>query len=436
MKKIYYFLITAEVILGLLFMYFAYQWLNTPESGILEPKTVFTGALASINGLFLKYFPKKWEKDKPCPFDEKILHENQEAILYATVEELEKELFEKFNINLKNKLLIEKNGENEILLPAIILTQNEVTISSTLSETIDNNPINKDFINTLRKQCGHRIWENPTYRLMNIAKNTNELSIGESSYFQTLSTCDIHYYNFMDKTNHMINGKGKEYNNWFTKLRDIIIYNQFSSVSASLGCSTLLMLKNPNTKIYEYYIVDNSKVKNAKSTKHVIPAFMFQPTKKIKDEKDFRLQSDLTTQILKEFGEELLGLEKLEEINDYEKLQAEMNKNKVLRRLRTLLKEEKAMIKTLGVSLDVYRLRPEILTILIIDDEKFFKQFNKSRTLSWEASEIGLDGLMTIDVNDEQAYLDLIFNKEKPLVSPGAACLKLGRDFMINEYLQ
>ena len=433
MKKLYYFLIGMEVILGGLFLYFAYSWVNMPESQILEPKTVFTGALAGLNTLILKYFPKKWENKKPCPFDEKILHKNQDTILYSTFEKLEKELFEKFNINFRKKILIEKNGENKILLPAIILTQNEIQISNTLSKTVDTNPINDNFIDTLEKQCGHRIWQNPTYRLMNIDTDTNELSIGQSTYYQTLSTCDIHYYNFMDKNNNMINGEGKEYNDWLRKLRNIIVYNQFSTVSASLGCSTLLMLKNPKSKIHEYYIVDNSKIKNAKNTKHVIPAFMFQPTKKIKNNEDFRLQSDLTTQILKEFGEEFLGLEELEEINDYEKLQAEMNKSKVLKKLKKLLENKKAIIKVLGVSLDIYSLRPEILTTLIIDDEKFFKQFNQTRKLSWEASDS--DGLMIIDVNDEQTYLDLIFNKERPLVSPGAACLKLGREYMLNQYL-
>ena len=436
MKKLYYFLIGMEIILGGLFLYFAYSWINTPESQILEPKTVFTGALAGLNTLILKYFPKKWEDKKACPFDEKILYKNQDTILYSTFEELERELFEKFNINFKNKLLIEKNGENEILLPAIMLTQNEVKISNTLSKTVDTNPINEDFIEILKKQCGQRIWQNPTYRLMNIDTDINELSIGESTYYQTLSTCDIHYYNFMDKNNHMINGEGEEYNNWLTKLRNIIVNNQFSTVSASLGCSTLLMLKNPKNKIYEYYIIDNSKIKNAKSSKHVIPAFMFQPTKKIQNNEDFRLQSDLTTQILKEFGEELLGLEELEEINDYEKLQAEMDKNKVLKKLKKLLENKKAIIKILGVSLDVYRLRPEILTTLIIDDENFFKHFNQERKLSWEALETNSDGLMIVTVDDEQTYLDLIFNKERPLVSPGAACLKLGREYMLNKYLK
>ncbi len=436
MKKLYLFLIGIEIILSVLFVYLAYLWANMPNSPSLELKTALTAALIGINGLLLKYFPKKWEENIPCPFDEKILQNNKNTILYTTFEELKNELFEQFNIDFTNKILTEKIGDNEILLPAIVLTHNEVSISQTLSLVRDTNPVNEDFIKILKEQCGHKIWDNPTYRLMNIDTYTNELIIGQSSYYQTLSTCDIHYYNFMKKNNNMVYGKGKEYEKWLTDLKNIVVNNQFNTVSASLGCSTLLVLKNYNTNKFQYYIVDNSKIKNAKNTKHVIPSFMFQPTRQLINNEDFRRQSDLITQILKEFGEELLGLKNLETINDYDQLQAAMNSNKILKKLKELLAQKKAIIKILGISLDVYRLRPEILTTLIIDDKEFFYDFNKKRKLSWEASEEDSDGLMIVNLDDEQAYLKLIFNKEKPLVSPGAACLKLGREYVINHYLK
>ena len=113
-----------------------------------------------------------------------------------------------------------------------------------------------------------------------------------------------------------------------------------------------------------------------------------------------------------------------------------MNNNKVLKKLNELLIQKKAIIKILGVSLDVYRLRPEILTTLIIDDKEFFYLFTKKRKLSWEASEEDSNGLMILNIDDKQTYLNLIFNKEKPLVSPGAACLKLGREYVLNHVLK
>jgi len=427
-------LIGLEVTLGLVAVYFAYLWYLMPESNILEPKNVLTVGIMTLVGFALRFIPKN--DNAECPYDSKLLHSNHAPILNSTFEKLKNELFEAHNLNLNDKLLSEKNGNNLIYLPAIILTREEIKISETLSNTRDTNVINENFINILQKQCGHKLWNNPTYRLMNIDTNEHQLVIGHSDYFKTLSTCDFHYYNFMKKNSTMINGFGEEYENWFLKLKDIIINNQFTTVSASLGCSTLLIVKNYDTNIYEYFIVDNSKTKNAKDTKHVIPAFMFQPTKQVQSNNDFKLQADIKIQVLKEFAEELLGMEELERVNDYKALTVKMKENKVLKLLNNLLENGEATFKILGVSLDIYRLRPEILTTLIIDNEKFYKQFNKNRKLSWEASEENLDGLGIYDIEDEQQYLNLIFDKRKPLVSPGAACLKLGREYMLNKYLK
>ncbi len=362
-----------------------------------------------------------------CPYDAKILHKNQNSILRTTFDKLDKIM----KYNLKNKLLTEKNKDQEITLPVILLTDKEISISDTMSYTIDTNKVNEYFINELKEKCGQKIWNNPTYRLMDIDKE--QLVLGQSDYYKTLSTCDIHYYNFM-KTNHNKLKKDHDYTQWFAQLEKIIVHNKFTDISASLGCSTLLVVKNQLNNKFQYYIVDNSKAKNAKDTKHVIPSFMFQPTKILTDDDDFKLQADIVPQILKEFAEELLGMRELEKINDYQELYYRMNENKVIKRLKKLLSNGKATLKILGLSLDVYRLRPEILTVLIIDDKKFNELFNKERQLSWEASTDDLNGLHIINIDDKQKYLDLIFDNNTPLVSPAAACLKLGREYVLKTY--
>ena len=88
-----------------MFLYLAYLWVNMPDSPTWEPKTALTAAFIGINGLLLKYFPKKWGENTPCPFDEKILQNNKDTILYTTFEELKNELFDKFNINFITKPL-------------------------------------------------------------------------------------------------------------------------------------------------------------------------------------------------------------------------------------------------------------------------------------------------------------------------------------------
>jgi len=273
---------------------------------------------------------------EPCPYDAQILYKNQDFLL--------KTISDKINTmvdgNLKNKLLTEKKGNENLPLPTIILIDKEIGISDTISHKLDTNHTNEYFINELKDKCGKELWNNPTYRLVKI--DNSELVLGKSDYYKTLSTCDIHYYNFINKNNNMLENSNN-YKKWITQLENIIYHNKFTDISASLGCSTLLVVKNHFNNKFQYYIVNNSKTKNGNSTKHVVPSFMFQPTKMIVDDDDFKSQSDVLSQVLKEFAEELLGMEELEHINDYQVLHYKMDKNKVIKHLKKLLNNGKAI---------------------------------------------------------------------------------------------
>lgn len=382
----------------------------------------------SLKELIKQIIHKHWDNIyDPCPYDIKNLRKNQNLILQRMLDKLDRPT----EINLKNKLLTEKRGDREIEFPTIILTDDRISISGTMSQEVDMNQINEDFINLLKEKCGKKLWNNPTYRLMDI--DSWQLVLGQSDYYKTLSTCDIHYYNFM-KTNHQILEDGHEYRQWLAQLKNIVVNNQFTDISASLGCSTLLVVKNYLNNKFQYYIVNNSISKNGNNTKHVVPSFMFQPTKMISDNDDFVLQSDIKFQVLKEFAEELLGMEELEKINDYQALHYKMKENKVIKRLIKLLDNGKAELKVLGVSLDIFRLRPEILTVLIVDDAKFDELFSKNRKLSWETSTEDMDGLHIVNIDNQEKYLDLMFDDNVPLVSPASACLKLGREYVLKNY--
>jgi len=352
------------------------------------------------------------DKDNTCPFDSKLLYKKHNQVLQE----------------ISSYLMKEKRDDKVFDLPVVLLVDSMVEISDKISDTIDINQINDYFIDELKDKCRKTIWNNPTYRLVKI--DNGKLILGESDYYKTLSTCDIHYYNMIRKNNHFLK-ESSAYNHWLSRLKDIVENNNFYNISASLGCSTLLVVKNHLNNKFQYYIVNNSAKKNGNNTKHVIPAFMYQPTKMYTDEDDFILQSDLLFQVLKEFGEELLGMEELEHINDYQELYYKMNSNKVIKSLKKLLKNNKAHFKVLGVSLDVYRLRPEILTILVVDDEKFAKLFSQNRKLSWEASTEDMNGLHIVNLDDEKKYLELMTSTNEPLVPPALACLKLGREYML-----
>ncbi len=416
-------LIFINAILMLIVLYFGYIWYQNPENQSLEPKIIIILTLISIIGLILGYFQRK---KLQCPYDSKKLHDNQRYIVKTSIEKLQNELKDAKKLIFREKLLLENNGVENIFFPIILLTKNEVRISDGISLIVDNNSINTKFINILKTQCARNIWDNLTYRLIGLT-NDNQLIIGESSYCKTLSTCDLHYYNFM-KDNDMNQCRGRNYQEWFKALKKIVFNNDFTEVSGSIGCSTLLVIKNYDNDKYQYYISNNSAAKNPVNTKHVIPSFMFAPTANVVNPDDFKVQADITLQMIKEFGEELLGIEALEHVNTMNQLKNIINKTPLLVKLQELLVSGAAELKILGVSLDIFRLRPEILTTLIIDDENFFNDFIPK--LSWETEDVAGLGLYNID--DTEKYLELIFDNEIPLVSPAMACLKLGREYIIH----
>lgn len=429
-KKIFIpILVIIEGILILLALYLSINWINSDKLNF-EPKIVFLTTIILFIGYLINKILKK-EDNMDCPYSSERLHKNQDFIVYTSLDKLQVNLFKEQKKDLRNMILFEKIGDIEKRLPVIMLTKNEINISKVISNTLDKNRSNINFIKTLKNKCGRKIWNNDTYRVMSIDEEDNQLRLGKSDYYRTLSTCDLHYYNFMKSDNRMIECVGDEYNQWFKKLENIVIYNELTTVSASLGCSTLLVIKNYDINKYQYYIVDNSVAKNPANTKHVVPSFMFQPTRKIANREDFKLQSDIQTQILKEFGEELLGMEELEKISTEKELKLIIKKNPILKKLRKLLKEGKATLKVLGISLDIFRLRPELLTVLVIDDKNFYNNFLPKT--SWEVSSEDKNGLGIYNIDDEEQYLKLIFDDEKPLVSPATACLKLGREYILSK---
>ena len=127
-----------------------------------------------------------------------------------------------------------------------------------------------------------------------------------------------------------------------------------------------------------------------------------------------------------------MGIDELEQIDNQRELELVMKTNKDLERIKKLLNNGKATLKILGVSLDIFRLRPELVTVLIIDDEKFYNNFYPKT--SWEVSSKDKDGLGIYNIDDEEQYLKLIFDEQKPLVSPATACLKLGREYVLSNY--
>ncbi|RUM46151.1 MAG: hypothetical protein DSY46_00815 [Hydrogenimonas sp.] len=170
---------------------------------------------------------------------------------------------------------------------------------------------------------------------------------------------------------------------------------------------------------------------------------MFQPPKNVCEvDHNFQYMANIKLQMFKEFAEEVLGKKAFERIQNAQELKIAIEKESILKKLDSLLNNGGAHFQTLGLSLDIFRLRPEILSILIINDEEFYYKLNENFIKQAEDSNregpfnsFEVDSIHYYDLMNDQLYFDILSNTELPIVPPGAACLKLGRDFMLKHYI-
>lgn len=377
-----------------------------------------TADITSILGLILQLIDKYQKKKEKQEQEQEQEHEPKN--FYNQVQSL---IFKFLDHNecYANSLLKEHHEDMDIYIPAVMLIKENLQICQHISEQQDKLPINDELIAKLKQQ-GKKLYNNPTYRLVGIGNN--QLLIGLSKYYRNLSNCDAFYYGLIDIFQNYKNPDNVIIQ-WLTQLDKILTDKNFNDISASIGCSTLLVMKCKDT--YKYFIVNSSPEKNDVYSKHVVPAFMFQP---IKDSSPSELikQLDIKQQMLREFGEELLNLEEIENEQMHTSLERKIASNPVLNEIDNLLLTGKATFKVLGLSLDIFRFRPEILSVLIIEDENFSNLFYDKCRLNWEHSEIA-----DYDLYDTDRYIKLLTDTGHPLVSPGAACLKLGRDYALKK---
>lgn len=365
------------------------------------------GAAASITSLIMQLV----KKEQP-PLDPANFYSEVQTLIYNCLAQGD---------YYADNLLKENFRGRDIYIPAVMLIKDEVQISKAICEKKDTHFVDKELVAKLKNQ-GKIIYDNTTYRLVGISGN--EISIGLSKYYQNLSNCDSFYYQLIDIYQDYKN-PDQHVEKWLAQLDKLIVDKNFDDISASIGCSTLFVMKTNDT--YKYFIVDNSDKKNDVFSKHVTPAFMFQPLKNSSKEELIQ-QLDVKQQMMREFGEELLNMTEVEDSHMYTSQQRKLAAHPVLSKINACLDTGKATFKTLGISLDVFRFRPEILSVLIIEDDEFSNLFYDNVALNWECARI-----KDYDLFDTEQYLELLNDTKHPLVSPGAACLKLGRDYALTK---
>lgn len=389
-------------------------------SGIVE-SLIEERLFAWIANILFTFFKLEKKTSKKVAFEARSKHFHSEISPY-----LLKEVIPKLDREIGKKLCRYTCNGEEIIFPYIDLKLGkEITILQSLQIAKREFPLNYELIEWLKRELNKTVTNNPTFIISGISSNF-ELSIGIGDYYSTISTADMHYFNLIryfpiknKLVYYFIYRHFKYMSKWLSALRMIVLNKDYSHYCASIACSVLTVLKSSDGK-YKYLIMKDSVTKaSAAFEHHVIPSFMFQPIASRESEQEREL--DLELSVIREYGEELLGLKKLESAETVDILLGYIKENNLLDSLHKKIKTKEFFLEKTGFILDIYRLRPEITFLLVIPE----KEYSESIKLSWETEESSLE---LIDLYDDSAYFDLLSTKENPICAPGAAALINGRN--------
>ena len=273
----------------------------------------------------------------------------------------------------------------------------------------------KGLAEKLRKECGLVIIDNPVYRLIKVETDLN-LTFTMGSYEEFIETCGALEWEValaisqleelpkdMQKLLLFIEDKLE----FRSKINPLNLENR----CAALGINTLTVIKEEGRA---YMLIHHRGFRTAegRGSLHVVPAGTFQPLDK--HDRYHHLEFDLTWNIIREFAEELLGLKGSEKQNHI---------YKQLLKLKEILLSAGDLF-FLGLTLDVMRLKPEILTLLILNSkqlETFDVKFNIKR--GWEGT------VEKILLNKKTLHTII---KNPRMLSAGKGCLMLSLPVLNN----
>jgi hypothetical protein len=146
--------------------------------------------------------------------------------------------------------------------------------------------------------------------------------------------------------------------------------------SAAIGVSTLTIvrIRRPEFDGYKMFISPRScTVATQRRRYHVIPSGMFQPFVADEGSDSLRAQFSVRETVLREFVEELYGVEELETGDGCVDHTAIFHRPEA-RLMSRMLEAGEAQLLYTGVAMNLLALRPEICTLLIIDDPNWYEQ--------------------------------------------------------------
>lgn len=242
----------------------------------------------------------------------------------------------------------------------------------------------KDFIETTTKP--HNT-DSSTFAISSLDRHSGKIDLFASSYFKALFNCDKYFYSMISLYSGLNEHQIKQYKDhevtkqWISQLSDIILENNYDNIEASIGCSCLLVYNTP--KGYQTLIAKKHPNANGAQDSHVIPACMFQPMGI--SPLQFEEEIDIEMQIIREISEEIFCYPERKDIHP-DMYYEEVKSHHQISHLLDLMDKGRAKIYITGLYLDLFRLRPEILTMLVVDDVEWYqKSFTHNQQFgNWE----------------------------------------------------
>ncbi|MGI6672580.1 MAG: HD domain-containing protein [Christensenellales bacterium] len=336
------------------------------------------------------------------------------------------------------KTCIQPRTDKSTRVAAIVLHNSSIQVSDKLyDKQVCRNWKDDDLITQLGNEKGKELWPGKKFYLKEIADD--RIQVGLCTYYNILGTADREILWFIRKFDNNLFYKpltfsdfsSNEYiQNLICKIK-AVLNNDYTRFCAGMGISTLVIFNHKGE--YYYLIMRGSKAKaTGNNDQHVIPSSMFEPILEIPCSVDL----SINLQILREFGEEVLGLEPLENVKDYDVLEKTFNSNKLLKQMFSSVKDtiykeinqteidnSVFWLKQTGLVLDIVHLRVAVTNVMYIKKEGALDNILSDELLT-NCKEVDKSVPM-YKLDDEEKYIKLI--QEKRFVPEGLAALISGR---------
>jgi transcriptional regulator with XRE-family HTH domain len=307
-----------------------------------------------------------------------------------------------------------------------------VTVDGSEPETIPNRPLCKpqtrfpSYTAAVKHVDPPRLFESrPSYRLLTADLSGRRMDFGLAAYFDKLDVSEAVGHELAAACL----AHGAEPPPTADALRDALPFRGLigdpfdltrRAVIPAITTLTIRLRRYPAEPSFLLHWRDPAKVATAGGMYDVIPAGEFQPASVALW--DRRNDFDLWRNIVREYSEELLGTP---EHDGTRSRPLDYDGWPLYRELDEACGSGALTSFVLGVGLDALTLAATILTVVVIDDDVFVRQFGGAGRLNEEGEMVGTGGGEPVEgLPFTDAVVQRLLTSE-PMASPGAACLAL-----------